>query len=180
MRSSMAISGTRMRTGGGSATGWPALRPSAVRTLCRTYSRDISAASTFGGSSWAAAAADPAGSATPRSGPMLDRRRHCAPSRRPPKARATRPPSPPSRKCADGASPRPRCGMPAARAGSAPSRASAFFTSDAQLQQDLAECRSSPGRPPRTRRTGWTRTAARARARTPRNCGVRMAPMGPE
>src|ERR1035437_10236195 len=61
MRSSMATWGTRRRTGGTSATACPALRPSAVRTLCRMLSRDISAASTSRGNSWVARAAGRAG-----------------------------------------------------------------------------------------------------------------------
>jgi hypothetical protein len=41
--SSIPISGTESSTGGGAAdSGWPADRPSAVRTLCSTLSRSIS------------------------------------------------------------------------------------------------------------------------------------------
>ena len=72
-----ATSGTRRRTGGTSATACPALRPSAVRTLCRMLSRDISGSSTFRGSSWRAKAAGRARSATPSSGPRSSAPARC-------------------------------------------------------------------------------------------------------
>ena len=176
MRASMATSGMRMRTGGGSATAWPGAaaerRADAVQNVVARHQRRLHisrklCAGSGGRSRWLnqapsgpfirPAPADPTAIGRDRGGlvPAISYMRGCVMSHA--KARKA---SFSSRFCV----------LRALRPSSPPTAAPA----------ESWECRSSPGRPRAQAPHRLEANGSAGSCCTPMNCGVRMAPIGPE